>query len=103
MDANPSDVRESTSDETHHEKSELQPDERPQLAPSEPKPRPRGFAAMDRSLVREIARKGGKAAHAAGTAHEFTGDEARVAGRKGGQASHARRRERLEKQVAAEK
>ena len=55
--------------------------------------RPRGFAAMDRKLVSEIARKGGKAAHSAGTAHEFTTDEARLAGRKGGRATHAKRRE----------
>jgi general stress protein YciG len=48
----------------------------------------RGFAAMDPALVREIASKGGKAAHAAGTAHEFNSDEARQAGRKGGQAAH---------------
>jgi len=96
---NPNDVRESTS----NEKSELRPDEPPKPVESEPSPRPRGFAAMDRNLVREIARKGGKAAHAAGTAHEFTGDEARVAGRKGGQASHAKRRERLGTQVPAEK
>jgi general stress protein YciG len=54
--------------------------------------KPRGFAAIDRNLVKEIARKGGKAAHAAGTAHEFTSEEARVAGRKGGQATHANRR-----------
>jgi general stress protein YciG len=56
-----------------------------------PSRRPRGFAAMDRALVKEIARLGGKAAHAAGTAHEFTRDEARVAGRKGGLAARARR------------
>ena len=56
------------------------------------KRRPRGFAAMDRALVREIARKGGKAAHEQGTGHEFTSDEARVAGRKGGLATRARRR-----------
>jgi general stress protein YciG len=55
--------------------------------------RPRGFAAMDRKLVSEIARKGGKAAHSAGTAHEFTAEEARVAGRKGGRATHAKRRD----------
>lgn len=54
--------------------------------------KPRGFAALDRRIVSEIARKGGKAAHAAGTAHEFTTDEARIAGRKGGVASHAKRR-----------
>ncbi len=53
--------------------------------------RPRGFAAMDRSRVSEIASKGGKAAHAAGTAHQFTSDEARAAGRKGGVAPHVRR------------
>jgi general stress protein YciG len=50
----------------------------------------RGFAVMDRTQVREIARRGGLAAHRAGTAHEFTSEEARVAGRKGGIASHAR-------------
>ncbi len=49
---------------------------------------------MDRNLVSEIARKGGKAAHAAGTAHEFSSDEARNAGRKGGMATHAKRRTR---------
>ena len=53
--------------------------------------RPRGFAAMDRNLVSAIARKGGKAAHEAGTAHEFTSEEAREAGRKGGMATHAKR------------
>lgn len=46
----------------------------------------RGFASMDRGKQREIASKGGKAAHAKGTAHEFDSDEAREAGRKGGQA-----------------
>ena len=44
----------------------------------------RGFASMDPSKQREIASKGGRAAHAKGTAHEFTSDEARLAGRKGG-------------------
>jgi general stress protein YciG len=62
----------------------------PPAAPA--KPRPRGFAAMDRKLVSEIARKGGKAAHTAGTAHEFTSEEARDAGSKGGRATHAKRR-----------
>jgi len=55
----------------------------------------RGFASMDRSKQREIASKGGKAAHQKGTAHEWTSDEAREAGRKGGLASHRKRRERL--------
>jgi general stress protein YciG len=54
--------------------------------------RPRGFAAIDRKLLAEIASKGGKAAHSAGTAHEFTSAEAREAGRKGGLATHAKRR-----------
>lgn len=45
----------------------------------------RGFASMDPARQREIASKGGKAAHAKGTAHEWSSDEARVAGRKGGE------------------
>jgi len=53
--------------------------------------RRRGFAAMDRDRVKEIASKGGKAAHSAGTAHQFSSEEARVAGRKGGMAPHVRR------------
>ena len=48
-------------------------------------PSKRGFAAMDRSKQREIAAKGGRAAHQDGTAHEFNADEARAAGRKGGE------------------
>lgn len=44
----------------------------------------RGFASMDRDKQKEIASKGGKAAHAKGTAHEFDSSEAREAGRKGG-------------------
>lgn len=57
----------------------------------QPRPRRRGFAAMDRDRVKEIASKGGRAAHAAGTAHQFSADEARVAGKKGGLAPHVRR------------
>jgi general stress protein YciG len=48
---------------------------------------------MDRAKQREIASKGGKAAHQKGTAHEWTSEEARDAGRKGGIASHQKRRE----------
>lgn len=44
----------------------------------------RGFALMSPERQREIARKGGRAAHERGTAHQFTSDEAREAGRKGG-------------------
>ena len=51
---------------------------------------------MDRARQREIASKGGKAAHQKGTAHEWTSEEARDAGRKGGLASHRRRREQKE-------
>ena len=50
---------------------------------------------MDPAKQREIASKGGKAAHQKGTAHEWTSEEARDAGRKGGIASHRRRREQL--------
>ena len=39
---------------------------------------------MDKARQKEIASKGGKAAHAKGTAHEFDSAEAREAGRKGG-------------------
>jgi len=44
----------------------------------------RGFASMDQNKQRQIASQGGKAAHEKGTAHEFTPEEARVAGAKGG-------------------
>jgi general stress protein YciG len=46
----------------------------------------RGFAAMDAEKQREIARKGGRAAHEQGVAHEWSSQEAREAGKKGGQA-----------------
>jgi uncharacterized protein len=46
---------------------------------------------MDAKKQREIASKGGKAAHAKGTAHEWTKEEAREAGRKGGMLSHQRK------------
>ena len=58
----------------------------------------RGFASMDRSKQRDIASKGGKAAHQKGTAHEWTSEEAREAGRKGGMASHRRKQEQQEQQ-----
>lgn len=46
----------------------------------------RGFAAMSEAQQREIASKGGQAAHQKGTAHEFDSEEARRAGQKGGEA-----------------
>ena len=51
----------------------------------------RGFAAMSPEKQREIASKGGRAAHQKGTAHEWSSDEAREAGRKGGMASRGGR------------
>ena len=48
----------------------------------------RGFASMDRNKQREIASKGGRAAHKNGAAHEWTREEAQAAGRKGGLARH---------------
>jgi len=48
--------------------------------------RARGFARMDANKQREIASRGGRAAHAHGTAHKFSTEEARAAGRKGGEA-----------------
>ena len=58
----------------------------------------RGFASMERIKQREIASKGGKAAHQTGTAHEWTSEEAREAGRKGGMASHRRKQEQQDQQ-----
>ena len=49
-------------------------------------PRARGFASMDENKQREIASRGGRTAHAQGTAHKFSPEEAREAGRKGGKA-----------------
>ena len=52
----------------------------------------RGFASMDIEKQRLIASKGGRAAHAKGTAHEWSPDEARAAGRKGGESRGTRGR-----------
>ena len=43
----------------------------------------RGFASMDKEKQREIASKGGRAAHEKGTAHEFNSNEASAAAKKG--------------------
>ena len=51
----------------------------------------RGFASMSPEKQREIASKGGRAAHAKGTAHEWTSETARIAGKKGGQVSRGGR------------
>lgn len=60
----------------------------------------RGFAGMDAERQRAIASMGGKAAHEKGRAHEFTSEEARIAGRKGGEASHAVRKNNEARRVA---
>ena len=65
-----------------------EPGERPE--PGARKER-RGFASMSPEKQREIASKGGRAAHQKGTAHEWTSEEARSAGRKGGQISRGGR------------
>jgi general stress protein YciG len=57
----------------------------------QPRKERRGFASMSPDKQREIASKGGRAAHAKGTAHEWSSDEAREAGRKGGMASRGGR------------
>jgi general stress protein YciG len=62
----------------------------------------RGFASMDRTRQREIASKGGKAAHVKGTAHEWSGEEAREAGRKGGMASHRKHQQRIAQESVPE-
>lgn len=51
----------------------------------------RGFACMTPDARKRIASLGGKAAHVAGKAHEWTAAEASAAGRKGGAAKHAHR------------
>jgi len=50
----------------------------------------RGFAAMDQDKQRDIARKGGRAAHEQGVAHEWSSSEAREAGKKGGKSRNIR-------------
>lgn len=63
-----------------------------------------GFASIkkyDPEKQKRIALMGGKAAHAKGTGHEWTREEAREAGRKGGKAFHKKRAENKEKQDAS--
>ena len=63
----------------------------PEMARSPDRRERRGFASMSPDKQREIASKGGRAAHQKGTAHEWTSEEARSAGRKGGQISRGGR------------
>src|SRR3974377_2147372 len=75
---------------TRYRSSEEPRNRRPAVDTTERKER-RGFASMSPEKQREIASKGGRAAHEKGTAHEWTADEARSAGRKGGQVSRGGR------------
>ena len=84
------DDQQNTQGDEQQPSSEQQPQQTTEAA--RPAKKRRGFAVMDPKRVSEIASKGGKAAHAAGTAHEFSREEAREAGRKGGYATHARRK-----------
>ncbi len=59
----------------------------------------RGFAAMSPEKQREIASKGGRAAHTKGTAHEWTPESAAAAGRKGGKISRGGRGRLVEDQA----
>ena len=63
----------------------------------------RGFARMSEEKQREIASKGGRAAHQKGTAHEFTSEEAREAGRKGGERSHRNKAAQTEQNGQSER
>ena len=60
------------------------------------KGRGRGFASMSVEKKREIASKGGRAAHAMGTAHKWTSEEAQAAGRKGGSISRRRPKQSIQ-------
>lgn len=71
------------------------------VKPGERKER-RGFASMSPEKQREIASKGGRAAHQKGTAHEWTSEEARSAGRKGGQISRGGRGRLVDTQQTAD-
>lgn len=72
--------------------NEIMNNAQPSVAADQPRRKERrGFASMSAEKQREIASKGGRAAHTKGTAHEWTSEEARAAGRKGGQASRGGR------------
>lgn len=72
--------------------AQAKPDDVIVLAPGEHGARqPRGFATMDPKRRSEISSLGGKAAHEAGGAHEWTSAEAAAAGKKGGSAVRERK------------
>jgi hypothetical protein len=65
--------------------------------PKKPK-KPQGFATFSPEKRRELSSKGGKRCHELGLAHQFTKEEAAIAGKKGGLAPH-KRRGRVPRQV----
>src|SRR5471032_3346688 len=69
-----------------HQGSDQGKGSKPNHPAAQKTPAKRGFAAMSEAQQREIASKGGQAAHQKGTAHEFDSEEARRAGQKGGEA-----------------
>ncbi|HYF17420.1 MAG TPA: hypothetical protein VEA40_06095 [Ramlibacter sp.] len=50
--------------------------------PTDTTPRKRGFALLDPEKMRQVAALGGRTAHAAGRAHQFSREEARAAARR---------------------
>jgi general stress protein YciG len=64
------------------ETNEIKPETKVPVA--EPQKRKQGFAAMPKKAQRKLAQEGGRKAHANGTAHKFTKEEAQAAGKKGG-------------------
>jgi general stress protein YciG len=63
----------------------------------------RGFASMDKEKQREIASKGGRAAHEKGTAHEFSSNEASMAAKRGHERGTAHEFSREEARIAGRK
>lgn len=63
----------------------------------------RGFASMSKQKQAEIASKGGRAAHAKGSAHTWSPEEARKAGKKGGKASRGGRGKEIVNEIEPEK
>jgi hypothetical protein len=53
--------------------------------------KPHGFAAMDPERQRKLASLGGRTAQAKGTGHQWTRDEAKIAGAKGGKTPRRKR------------
>lgn len=62
---------------------------------------PRGFANLDKKVLSDIGRRGGIAAHVAGTAHRYNSESARAAGAKGGKARAAKHAAKQAARLAA--